>query len=67
MFEALNFMEPSLFEKAKIVYDDDDSFQAYKNYSLILTGITTKYQQIHNVSESSQKESEYLQVFSCLS
>lgn len=43
LFEALCFMEPTLFEKTKIIYEDDDSFQAYKNYSKILEGVTKKY------------------------
>ena len=33
MMEALSAMEPSAFKSHEIVYDEDDTYQAYKNYA----------------------------------
>ena len=51
MMEALSAMEPSAFKSHEIVYDDDDTYQAYKNYAITLSSLKAFYEQMHGLDD----------------
>ena len=38
--EALSMMEDTTFRKDEVSYDENDPYQAYRNYQLALAGLT---------------------------
>jgi hypothetical protein len=39
ILEALCIMDENLFNRQKISYDEDYSYQAYHNYQIVLSGL----------------------------
>ena len=44
IFEALSQMDENLFAKSDIQHDEDDAYQAYKNYKMVMQGLNTFYE-----------------------
>ena len=46
IFEALCVMDEGLFNLNNVSHNEDDSFQAYKNYQMVLEGLLKFYEQL---------------------
>ena len=55
-------MEPNVFLKSQISYDSEDSFQPYRNFLMVMEGMTKFYEDLHSMKESSAEAKE-MQVF----
>lgn len=55
-------MEPGVFNKNQIIYDEEDPYQAYRNYQTVVTGLTVFYKNFH-MSEDQVSSYEQSLVF----
>ena len=47
LVEALALMEPQIFDAKLLSRDEEDAYQAYRNYQLALRGLATCYEKLH--------------------
>lgn len=47
VLEALCTMDPDIFKRSELINDFEDSYQSYKNYKHVITGLVTFYANLH--------------------
>jgi len=55
-------MESSIFKTHLISYNEDDSFQAYRNFCMVVDGLTVFYEGLHGI-KSNEPEAGMTLVF----
>ena len=56
VYEGLCQMDSSIFLPSKICHDEDDPYQAYKNYQEAIQGLKTFYRNLHQ----DENDAEYI-------
>jgi transcription termination factor NusB len=49
IFEALCMMEPNIFYVQNVCHDEDDSYQAYRNFKQSVDGLQKFYEGLHGI------------------
>ena len=51
IMEALPSMDPSVFSKSQTCYDEEDPYQAFKNYQTVVMGLNIFYKNFHGFTD----------------